>query len=68
MSWLIYIGIGFIFISGIAVGAWTTAQQQRANFNTEQPSDRRIKSKIATWSLVLGLLSFGLAAVVHWMG
>ncbi|CAM3484768.1 DUF5316 family protein [Paenibacillus lupini] len=65
MMWFIYIGCAFIFISGLMVGAWTTADQQRANFNTEVPSERKIKRKIATISAGLGVICFAIAAAIY---
>ncbi|OME67397.1 hypothetical protein BK120_34190 [Paenibacillus sp. FSL A5-0031] len=65
MQWFIYIGIGFIFISGLMVGAWTTGEQQRGNFYSEDKSERAIKRKISTVTLLLGLISFGIAYLIH---
>ncbi|GLX69214.1 DUF5316 family protein [Paenibacillus glycanilyticus] len=64
----IYIGCGLIAISGIAVGAWTSPDQQRANFYTEQPSDRKIKRMVATWSLVLAVICFSISGMIYWLG
>lgn len=65
MQWFIYIGIGFIFISGLMVGAWTTGEQQRGNFYSENKSGRPMKRKISTVALLLGLISFGIAYLIH---
>lgn len=65
MQWFIYIGIGCIFISGLMVGAWTTGQQQRGNFYSENKAERKVKSKVATATLILGLISFGIAYLIH---
>lgn len=65
MQWFIYIGIGFILISGLMVGAWTKADQQRGNFYSENKSEGSIKGRISTAALLLGLISFGIAYLIH---
>ncbi|GMK45595.1 DUF5316 family protein [Paenibacillus glycanilyticus] len=63
----IYIGCGFILISGVALGAWTTPEQQRRNFNSEQPSDKRMRNKVATWSFLLALVCLAIAGLINWL-
>lgn len=57
MQVFIYIGIGFILISGICVGAFTTGTQQRGNFYSEQKEDRKVKAKVAKWSFLGAVIS-----------
>jgi hypothetical protein len=66
-QFFLYIGCGFILISGIALGAWTTPEQQRRNFNSEQPSDRRVRNKVAAWSFVLALIFLAIAGMIYWL-
>ncbi|WP_162357122.1 DUF5316 family protein [Metabacillus mangrovi] len=53
---LVTIGMIFILISGIFIGAWTEGQQQRANFHSETENHRNFCSRIA---LISGLALAG---------
>ena len=61
------IGIIAIIISGIYIGAWTTAQQQRANFHSETEEYRKHRTKIAMVSGLIGFLSLGIAGLIYFL-
>ena len=61
------IGIIAIIISGIYIGAWTSGQQQRANFHSETEDDRNIRTKVAMISGLIGFLSLGMAGLIYFL-
>lgn len=65
MTWCISIGCGFLFIAGLAVGAWTTGTQQRGNFHSEPESDSGTRQRVASWSAILGLICFAIAGLIY---
>ncbi|WP_438448134.1 DUF5316 family protein [Gorillibacterium sp. sgz5001074] len=65
-EWLLYIGIGLLFITGILTGGFTTADQQRANFSTESSEDRLQKDKWSTWTALARVVFLLLAAAWHY--
>ena len=67
MKIFIYLGIILIFVSGLSIGAWTTAYQQRGNFYSESKEDREIKKKVATWSALAGVCSFAVAGLMYFL-
>ncbi|MBN2981594.1 MULTISPECIES: DUF5316 family protein [Cohnella] len=58
MDWLLYVGIIFLFISGILIGAWTTGTQQRGNYYSENQNERKLKRKLAAITALISLLAF----------
>ncbi|MDQ0229179.1 hypothetical protein J2S19_000429 [Metabacillus malikii] len=60
-------GIICMIISGIFIGAWTNGQQQRANFHSETIDHRNSRTKIAVFSGLIGLLSFGVAGFIYFL-
>jgi hypothetical protein len=68
MQFFIYLGLGFMLISGICVGAFTTAPQQRRNFYSEQRGDRKTKRKVANWSALGSIISFVIVGAIYLLG
>ncbi|MFC7371915.1 DUF5316 family protein [Fictibacillus iocasae] len=64
---LLIIGAVSIAVSGIFLGAWTNGQQQRANFHSETSDHRNFRTKIALYSGLVGVLSFGAAGLVWYL-
>ena len=60
-------GVIGIIISGIFIGAWTDGQQQRANFHSETDDHRSFRTKIATTSGLVGLISLGIAGLIYFL-
>jgi Family of unknown function (DUF5316) len=51
------IGIVGILNAGIFMGAFTTGQQQRANYYTETEEERRLRFKVGKVCGLIGLVS-----------
>lgn len=63
----IIIGAISILISGVLLGAWIDGQQQRANFHSETVEHRDFRTKIGLLSGLVGLISFGVAALIYFL-
>ncbi len=61
------IGIIFIAISGLAIGAWINGPEQRANFHSETKEHRSARVRIGLYSGVIGFAFLGLAAIVWFL-
>ncbi|MDR7246385.1 DUF5316 family protein [Priestia megaterium] len=61
------IGVLGIVVSGIFIGAWTNGQQQRANFHSETNKHRNLRTKIATSSGLIGVVSLAIAASIYFL-
>lgn len=64
-QFFLIIGVIGILISGIFIGAWTTGQQQRGNFHSETEEHRGSRTKIALYSGLIGIISFGISALIY---
>lgn len=60
------VGVIGIIVSAIFIGAWTSGQQQRANFHTETEDHRNFRTKIALISALVGFISLGIAGVLYY--
>lgn len=67
LKFFLLVGIIGIVISGIFIGAWTDGQQQRANFHSETKEHRNFRTKIATITGFVGLISFGIASLIYFL-
>jgi Family of unknown function (DUF5316) len=63
----IAIGILFIFISGLGIGAWVNGPQQRANFHSETKEQRDVRVRFALYSGAIGFIFIGLAITVWFL-
>lgn len=67
VNFFMIIGVIGIIISGIFIGAWTSGQQQRANFHSETKEHRHFRTKVAIVSGLIGLISFGIAGLIYFL-
>lgn len=67
MQWFLYLGVLCFFITGLCVGAWTSGDQQRANFHLEPKEDRKLKHKVAIWSALVGIVSFAVVGLLYFL-
>jgi len=67
LKFFLIVGVIGILISGIFIGAWTSGQQQRANFHSETDDDRNLRTKIGIISGLIGLVSLGVAVLIYFL-
>lgn len=60
-------GLVGIIISGIFVGAWVSGDRQRANFYTETPEDRNLRTKIALISGLIGIIALVISGLIYFI-
>ncbi|MFB9327578.1 DUF5316 family protein [Paenibacillus aurantiacus] len=67
MNVLIGAGVIGLLVAGILAGAFTSGDQNRANFYMESKEDRRARLKASGWVGSASLLALGAAAIWNWL-
>ncbi|NMO94742.1 DUF5316 family protein [Paenibacillus lemnae] len=65
MKWILYLAAICLFIGGALGGAWTTGDQQRANYYSDSKEDRQFKQKLANKFFIAGALFLVVAGVIY---
>ncbi|WP_163102118.1 DUF5316 family protein [Peribacillus alkalitolerans] len=65
MVYALSIGGLALVVSAIFLGAWTSGDQQRANFNSETEHDRDFRTRVGLWSGGIAVLSFGIEGIIY---
>lgn len=66
-NFFMVIGTVAIVISGVAIGAWTSGMQARANFATETKAHRDQRNKLGLYTGIIGLVSFSIAGLIWYL-
>ena len=61
------IGVIGIIISGILMEAWADGHRQRAIFHSETDNYKKIRTKIAMISGLVGFTSLGIAGLLYFL-
>ncbi|KQL19914.1 DUF5316 family protein [Cytobacillus solani] len=57
------IGVFCIIISGLILGVWTDGERQRAVFHSESEQYRNLRTKIALYAGIVGVVSLSIAGI-----
>ncbi|HWO78268.1 MAG TPA: DUF5316 family protein [Bacillus sp. (in: firmicutes)] len=66
-QFFLFVGVTCFIISGLLVGAWVSGDRQRGNFHSETAVDRRLRTKIAYISFLVGILAFVISGIIYFL-
>ncbi|MGE8205516.1 DUF5316 family protein [Heyndrickxia sp. NPDC080065] len=65
LQFFFIVGIVGIIVSGLSIGAWEDSRRKRTYFRSEPREERELKTKIALYSGLIGIISLGIAGLIY---